>query len=526
MTEQSKSLPRCRPEEVGISSKAISDFIDKINTRNLGVHSFTVVRHGKIAAQCFWKPYDKDTAHIMYSMSKSVTSTAVGFAVSEGLLSVDDKVSKFFPEYKIRSMNKELTVRHLLTMTSDKVVPFTNKKNGTDWVKQFFDAPFLDKPGTVFNYLSENTHMLSAIVTKVTGQPIVDYLYPRIFEPLGIEKPFWEADGKGVNVGGWGLYMKSEDLAKFFLVYLNGGKYESKQILPKEWIDEATSFHVQTPKHGAIDNVCGYGYQFWRNHLKNSYRADGLFGQRCIIMPDYDALVVINSGKAEDYYMMDAFWEVFPKAFSDNPLENDDEAYNEMLEKIENRELSPLPTAPRNFATENGIENKTIRCKTNEFTSVLSISITQMLYKRPGKISSFKFNFKENSLLFTWCEKDEYNTIEASMNGGYGISEIKLCGLKYTAYSQAAWQPDGSLKLSIRPLGTAHVRLFTFFFQANGRVNVINESDPKFSELAVYYMSFIGAPLAKPIIPTSKSAVNIFATPVIEPNFNGKITNK
>lgn len=523
MQTTTKALPRCRPEEVGIPSRAISAFIDEINEKKLGVQSFTLVRHGKIASQCFWKPYSEEIPHVMYSMSKSVTSTAVGFAVCEGLLSVDDKVSRFFPNYKITGQNSELTVRNLLTMRSDKLITVMAEKGHRDWVKTFFDAPFMARPNSKFNYISENTHMLSTIVTKVTGQTLVDYLYPRIFEPLGIEKPFWETDGAGVAAGGWGLYMKSEDLAKFFLVYLNNGVYDGKQILNREWIKQATSYQTSTTKDGALDNTCGYGFQFWQNHIPNSYRADGLLGQRCLLLPDYDALIVINSGQAEDYYIMDAFWRQFPQNFKVSELEANDADYRELEEKINRCDVEDLPAMPRNFATEQGIENKSIVCKTSEMVSVLSMSITQMLFNKPGKINEIYFNFLEDRLIFTWKEKDQYNSIEAGMNGKYCTSPIVLQDLSFTAYSKAAWQADGSLELWIRPIQTAHVRKFNFHFMPGGNVSISNISEPKFSDLSVYYMSFIGHPLSNKFAGLMKKGVHSFGLPIVEPNFKGRI---
>ena len=175
-------LEHTSPESVGVKSKAITNFINEINQKKLGLQSFTVVRHDKICAQCFWKPYSADMPHIMYSMSKSVTSTAVGFAVEEGLISLDDKVYKFFPEYKVTDpMNKKLTVRMLLTMRSDKLITVFDEKGNHDWIRDYFKAPFLAPPDTKFNYISENTFMLSAIVTKVTGKKVVDYLDEKMF---------------------------------------------------------------------------------------------------------------------------------------------------------------------------------------------------------------------------------------------------------------------------------------------------------------------------------------------------------
>lgn len=519
----STDLERCTPEEVGIPSKAICNFIDEINARGLGVQSFTLVRHGKIASQCFWRPYSKEYPHVLYSMSKSITSTAVGFAVSEGFINLDDKISKFFPEYNIKGRNLDLTIRHLLTMRSDKNITVLANKGGTDWIKTFFDAPFKCAPDTKFDYISENTHMLSAIVTRATGLTLVDYLYPRLFAPLGIEKPFWETDGAGVAAAGWGLYMRSEDLAKIFLVYLNKGMYQGQRIIPAEWVEQATAYQTPTHPKGAVDNVCGYGFQFWRNHVPNSYRADGLFGQRCLLLPDYDALIVINCGQAEDYFMMDAFWSQFPQCFSEQPLPADPAAYQELQNKILACHVPDLAPTPRNYATEQGLEGRTIKCRTSEYVSVISISITQMLYNKPGKISEMRFSFSPDSLLFTWKEKEEYNTIQAGMNGTYGISDIKLKNLQYTCYSKAAWQADGSLKLWIRPIQTAHVRQFTFRFHGD-RVHITNESTPSFPDLAVYNIAFLGNNiLSRKNAKIVSRMVQMGGCPIVEPNFTGRL---
>ncbi|MCD7872100.1 MAG: beta-lactamase family protein [Clostridiales bacterium] len=519
-------LEHTSPESVGIKSSVIKAFIDEINEKKLGLQSFTVVRRNKVCAQCFWKPYSAEYPHVLYSMSKSVTSTAVGFAVSEGLLKLDDKVSDFFPEYLSAKlpMNRQLTVEMLLTMRSDKMITVLDEKGSKDWVKQFFDAPFMLPPNTKFNYISENTFMLSAIISKVTGMSMVDYLYPRMFEPLGIEKPFWETDGKGNNSAGWGLYMKSEDLAKFFLPYINDGKWtDGTQLIPAQWVETATAKHTDSVHDGYIDNMCGYGYQFWRNPVANSFRADGLFGQRCFMFPEYDALVVLNSGESEDYKIMKVFWKYFPSCFENDSLSENGIEYNELLNTVSACSVEELEPASRNFSAENLINGKTIKCKTNKFTSVISISILNMLYNKPGDINEMRLDFDEHGLNFTWKEKDEVNTVHAGMNGEYGVSEIKLKDLHYHAFSKAAWQEDGKLKLWIRPVETAHVRKFTFDFSHTGKVKIKNEMAPTFEELAIYNFTFLGMPIKyKTTEEFVQRAIRDLGLPILEPNINGK----
>jgi len=520
-------LEHVSPESVGIKSSAIHAFINEINQKKLGLQSFTVVRHNKVCAQGFWKPYAADIPHVLYSMSKSVTSTAVGFAVSEGLLGLDDKVADFFPEYASakRPMNQKLTVRMLLTMRSDKMITVLDEKGGKDWIKQFFDAGFIAPANSKFNYISENTTMLSAIVSKVTGMSLLDYLYPRMLKPLGIEKPFWEQDGNGNNAGGWGLYMKSEDLAKFFLPYINGGKWiDGTQLVPEDWVKTATAKHTESVSDGFIDNMCGYGFQFWRNPVSNSFRADGLFGQRCFMFPEYDALVVLNSGESEDYKIMKVFWKYFPECFAYSALPENKTDYEKLQTALSQLEVEQLPVMPRNKALEEKFGGRTMHCKTNAFTSVISVSVLQMLYNKPGYINEMKLDFTADGLKFTWKEKEQVNTVDAGMNGEYGVSVMQLGDLTYHAYSKAAWQENGSLKLWIRPVETAHVRKFTFEFLSDNKVKVINEMSPTFEELAIYNMTFVGAPLRlKSTEEVVKKAVHTLGLPILEPNFTGTI---
>ena len=523
------TLEHVAPEEVGVDSKVITAFLNEINEKGLGLQSFTVVCHDKVCAQGFFKPYNADTPHVLYSMSKSVTSTAIGFAVSEGLISLNDRVAEFFPEYPMskRPFNRMLTIRMLLTMHSDKLITVLDEKGQKDWIANFMGATFILPPNTKFNYISENTFMLSAIISRVTGMSVVDYLYPRIFEPLGIEKPFWEMDGAGNNAGGWGLYMKSEDLAKFFLPYIHNGKWiDGTQIVLEIWVKEATRKQVNSVRDGYIDNMEGYGYQFWRNPIANSSRADGLFGQRCFLFPDYDALVVLNCGEAEDYKVMKVFWKYFPQCFGYETLPENKQAYDEMLETIEGCHVEELPATERNIETEQKISGRLIKCKTSEFVSVVTISITQMLYNKPGEINEMKFTFEDDRLLFYWKEKEYENTIEVGLNGEYGVSEITLGDLNYHTYSKAAWQEDGTLKLWIRPIETAHVRKFTFEFRDNDVVKVINEMSPKFEDLAIYNMTFLGYPIkGETTEDVVKNAVKTLGLPIIEPDFKGKFVD-
>jgi len=242
-----KSLPRSTPEAEGVSSKAIITFLDSAatNTRT-EFHSFMLLRHGKVIAEGWWDPYRPDLKHTMYSASKSFTSTAVGFAVKEKKLSIEDKIISFFPDKLPDSISpflEQLKVKHLLMMsTGQRREPPTTTQ---DWVKSYLETPVDIEPGTRYRYSSLATFMLSAIVQKVSGQKVIDYLTPRLFEPLGIEGIDWETAPGGINTGGWGLRVKTEDMAKLGQLYLNKGKWNGKQLLPEKWVEEATSLKIQ-----------------------------------------------------------------------------------------------------------------------------------------------------------------------------------------------------------------------------------------------------------------------------------------
>lgn len=530
---ENSALAHVTPESVGVKSSVLADFIREINEKQLGVHSFTVVRHDKVCAQCFWKPFAPDIPHTLYSVSKSVTSTAVGFAIEDGLLSLDDHVSQFFPEYHRyftgprprAAYNRMLTVRMLLTMRSGKLISAAEGKNGRDWIKDYFKAPFMLPPDTKFKYSSENTFILSAIVRRVTGMPMVDYLDEKMFRPLGIKKPFWQSDGDDNNAGGWGLYMKSEDLAKFFLPYLHGGKYKGVQLIPASWVEQATAKQTETVRDGVLDNMCGYGFQFWRNPLPNSFRAEGLFGQRCVMFPEYDALVVMNSGRSKDYDIMDVFWKYFPQCFENDPLPEDAAAHRAFLDTAEACQMEDLPSAPRNAETEQYLGGKSLHARTSASVSVLPVAVSMWSHEKCGRITDMQFDFDQNGLHFTWRESDGLHTLYAGMNGQFGISDVVYGREHYKAYSKAAWSEGNRLQLWIRFIETAHVKKLTFVF-SDGAVKVINVSEPKFEELPVFYLVFSGVDVRRFGAKVIEGAVRDVGMLFIEPDFTAKLRSR
>ncbi len=312
----SVSMPRSSPEQQGISSADILAFVEAADRDIDTMNSLMIVRHGKVVAEAWWAPYDRDTPHVLYSLSKSFTSTAVGFAIAEGKLSLDDQVLKFFPDDAPADTTpnlRNMRVRDLLRMntgnqTEAPIQVMDPSKQTETWAKTFLKHPVPFKPGTHFLYNSPATYMLSAIVQKATGTSVLDYLRPRLFDPLGFKDPKWEADPKGITVGAYGLAIRAEEIARFGELYLRKGMWNGKQLLPATWVEQATSMQTSNGSAPTSDWDQGYGYQFWRSR-HNSYRGDGAFGQFCMVIPELDAVVAITSGVRNMQQVMNLVWD-------------------------------------------------------------------------------------------------------------------------------------------------------------------------------------------------------------------------
>lgn len=329
------ALPRSTPEAQGVSSQAVREFIETADREVNSMHSFMLVRHGKVVAEAWWEPERADKPHVLWSLSKSFTSTAVGLAVAEGKLELDDPVLKFFPDDAPAEPSANLQamrVRDLLTMTAGHQDEL-NWRTAPHWVKAFLAHPAPHKPGTHFRYNTPATYMLSAIVQKVTGETVRDYLTPRLFEPLGIQQPRWDASPQGVSIGGYGLYLRTEDIAKFGQLYLQRGKWNGKQLLPAEWVDMATSKQVPNGDNPDSDWNQGYGFQFWRSR-HGAYRGDGKDGQFCIVLPEQDAVIAITANAGDMQAELGIVWDKLLPAFHEDPLPEDPAALAKLQQTI------------------------------------------------------------------------------------------------------------------------------------------------------------------------------------------------
>lgn len=309
-----QAFVRATPESQGISSDLFAALLRELDTsKDTEMHHFMALRHGKVICECNFAPYPKGMWHITHSMCKSITGMAIGMLIEEEKLKLDENIYDIFPDH-INAFSKifrpVITVENLLTMTSGVTFNESGIVSGNDWLGSFLNASVNGKPGTEFQYNSLNTYVLSAIVTKRTGETLTEYLTPRLFGPLGITKYYWETCPKGITKGGWGLFLCAEDMAKLGQLYLQRGKWNGQQLVSDYWIEISTARHLKTQ-----NDTYGYGYQLWMEQRPGSFEYNGMLGQNVIIYPDMDMVLVTNAGNKEmfqDCIMLNIIRKYFP----------------------------------------------------------------------------------------------------------------------------------------------------------------------------------------------------------------------
>ncbi len=461
------SLPRSTPEAQGLSSKAISDFLLAAEQENLELHSLMLVRHGQVVAEGWWKPYSADKIHLLYSLSKSFTSTAVGLAVAEGKLSINDKVISFFPDDLPETISDHLaamTVHHLLNMATGHTLDTTQRmmERGDNWAKNFLAIPPEQAPGSIFNYNSGATYMLAAILHKLTGVTLLEYLRPRLLEPLGITQTHWISDPKGIHIGFSGLHVVTESIAKFGQLYLQKGLWQGKQLIPENWVKTATQKHIDCTSpagEGIPDWDQGYGYQFWRCQ-HNAYRGDGAFGQYCVVMPEQDAVLAITSGVIDMQAVLDLVWKHLLPAMGETLAENQGEQ-SKLMGQLANLTIPPV-TGDVSSIIAAKISGKTYRFSTNTISSDGRMSLPS--WEKPIQSLSLSFQ-KEQCTLVVKDEKENtivcaYNQWLASETSFYGepSSKVEVSG---------AWTNANRFTMKVIYIETPHCLTMTFEFDGD-----------------------------------------------------------
>ncbi len=474
--DTARPLPRSTPEAQGISSPALLAFVEAADSQIDAMNSIMLLRHGKVVAEGWWAPYDARTPHVLYSLSKSFTSTAVGLAASEGKLSIYDPILKFFPgdapadpSANLRAMRIHDLLRMSTGHQTEPVLGLSPTGTSDPWTKIFLAHPVPFTPGTHFLYNTPATYMLSAIVQKVTGQTVLDYLAPRLWQPLGIEKPTWDTSPQGIDAGGYGLRLRTEDIAKFGQMLLQKGMFDGKQVVPAAWIDAATS--LQTANGGDPDSDWnqGYGYQFWRTR-HHAFRGDGAFGQYCIVLPDQDAVLVITSGVRDMGAVMNLAWDKLLPAFQATPLPDDPATLQRLRARLASLSLHPVA---------------------GQRTSPLSGRVSGRWYGFPANERGIQavavdFRGRQPALLVRTAQGESripfgFNAWVKSRSGfGNGLERMVSVWPENAVAATGAWTADDVFTLKLSLYETPFYTTLRFRFDGAGRLLLDSEYNASF----------------------------------------------
>ena len=482
------SLPRSSPEKQGTSSSGILTFLEGIEKSKIEFHSIMIVRHGQVIAEGWWAPYVSTAKHTLYSLSKSFTSSAVGMAIAEKHLTLESPVISFFPNDLPAVVSANLAamkVKHLLTMATGHAkdtIPDLRNGSVSHWAKAFLAIPVEFEPGSQFVYNTGATYILSTILQKTTSKPLLQYLKPRLFDPLGMEDIDWETNPEGINTGGYGLRLRTEDVAKFGQLYLQKGLWKPKQIIPAAWVADATASHIEShpakvkrPKE-EDDWSQGYGYQFWRCR-HGAYRGDGAFGQFCVVLPEQDAVVVITGESFDLDASLDLVWSHILPAMTKGELPADTLAQGKLEEKLKRLVLDPPKLNTSSLMAEK-LSGKVFTLEPNDFIA-----------------KSISFTFVDNACIFRVThEKTEHQVIAYTNN--WLITEkfktqmlFPMNGRPEVTTSLAAsitWQDDRTLIMTLRYTETAHSDRITFAFIGNkvtiSFLNSVSSGNPESAE--------------------------------------------
>lgn len=459
-----------------LSSKRIYEFYKELEKYGIENHGLLIMKDGETVFENYAYPYSADMPHTLFSVTKSIVATAAGFAISEGLFSLDSKILPFFPEYEhCESAEWEnLTVRSILTMQSNKEFSFLQDMTG-NYAEMFMKAPFRKNKG--FLYSNNDAHMAAALIQKLSGENLVDYLMPRLFEPLGIERPFWETNSIGECIGGTGAYLKLRDLAKICQCYADGGKYNGAQIIPEWWTREATQKQVDL---GGKGNEDGYGYFFWLD--KGVFSMNGMFGQQISYIPQHNAVIASFNCVVDDGMNNRLIKDFLPKAFEEEASGEWDKKLADYLQSRGEKPVTcdKLPAIPagKTFYITSASD---MLAKLMFPASLIPRSLTSSFAKRPKKnFDRVSFELAENVLTLTWYEENDKVEINFGLDGNPRMSECAIKGYPYKIWAYA-YMEDGRLNAVVKPLNTLATQRMTFEF-SDDEVKIQIKGTPSFPE--------------------------------------------
>lgn len=449
------SLPRSTPEAQGVSSATVRSFLGAIKASGQEFHSFMVIRHGHVIAEGWWYPYSPRVKHDLYSLSKSFTGTAIGLAADEKLLTIEDPVISFFPNDKpatISTYLASLKVKHLLSMSvgqeKDSILTLESTPPGERWEKTFLSLPVVYEPGLHFLYNSGASYMLSSIIRQVSGHSTHEFLGPRLYEPLGITDATWTENAEGNNMGASHLRIKTEDIAKLGQLYLQEGRWGTKQILSKEWVTLATKKEIENGKNDS-SWAYGYGYQFWMNPT-GGFRADGAYGQYGMVFPDKDTVVAITSESADKAATMATVWDhLYPGIKEKGPLPPNG-AEHALLQ----RELKALAFKPPFIKSHSpfaaGISGRKFILDSNVFNAkAVSFSFA-------GDRTIFRLIEDGKPDIVITCGMKDWIIAGNKKPSAHSLFSLRRIDFDSMVAASATWKDEFTLLLTFRFTETAH----------------------------------------------------------------------
>ena len=445
-----------------VSSKYIYEFYKELEKYNIENHALIMMKDDEVVFENYVYPYSADMPHTLFSITKSITSTAVGFAIDEGLLSLDTKIIDIFPEYSACESDEwdSVTLRSVITMQSNKEFSFTQDMTG-NYVEMFMKAPFRTT-GRGFLYSNNDAHIAAAAVQKLAGMNLVDYLMPRLFAPLGIEAPFWETNSIGENIGGTGCHLRLMDLAKICRCYADAGKWNGQQIIPEWWTKDATQLQV---KH-ENGKDSGYGYLFWITNGR--FSMDGMFGQRVTYIPEYNAVIAGFNSCVNDPDFTTAFENVLPNAFKEANDGEFDEKLQCHLQSLNTKtticdNLPAIPTGKTFTLTS----KSDVLAKMFFPAGLIPRSLTSSFAKRPKtNLDDVSFELEENVFTVRWKEEEDEVVINCGLDGVPRVSECSIKGYPYKIWAYA-FMNDGRLNAVVKPINTLSTQYIAFDFKEN-----------------------------------------------------------
>lgn len=476
---------RVTPESLGIPSQAILDLLDELYRYGIEMHGIMVLRHGKVCAQGWWKPYHPQVPHIMFSFSKSLTSTAIGFARQEGILSLDERLIDIFPDKAPAEPSENLrqaTIRHLLMMGCGHETEIAIPPTGdADWIGRFLHHPFAYRPGTHFLYNTAGTNLLSAILTKKTGQTLTQFLRPRLIQPLGMSDIRCHALGDGTEAGGYGYSLTLEDMARFVQFVANQGQWEGRQLLEKEWFQMATAKQIENRGAGwggDPDWQQGYGFQFWRCEPEGVFRGDGAFGQYGVVMPRQDMVIVIQSASLRLQAVLTAIWDKLLPQVAGAPLpESPDAAI--LARRLETLELNPM-LGMRNPGAEASLDGAVYTADGPTPAMTDLIGGIGKFTPDGGRLQSLGFVCQGDDVRLRCVQDNGSYDIPVGMTGHFATTEIG--GTLYGA--NGSWRAKDKLELHLRNARMAGGKRFVFQFTGDKLLVTADSTIPEIGGLA------------------------------------------